>query len=69
MSIKFINKDFSESCNSLGIETRMTANDDIFEIDTYLINQLRLEGLLRHLHKFDIYYYPNHDKVSYTEFA
>jgi len=66
MSIKFINKDFSDNCRALGIETLDTENDDIFEIENYQVTQLRLQGYLRHLRASDIYFYPNHDKVSYT---
>ena len=65
----FINKDFSDDCRSLGIETLDTENDDIFEIENYQVTKLRLQGYLRHLRDSDIYYYPNHNKVSYTEFA
>jgi len=62
----FINKDFSDDCRSLGIETLDTENDDIFEIENYQVTQLRLQGYLRHLRASDIYYYPNHNKVFYT---
>ena len=62
----FINKDFSDNCRSLGIETLDTENDDIFEIENYQVTQLRLQGYLRHLRASDIYFYPNHNKVSYT---
>jgi len=62
----FINKDFSDDCRSLGIETLDTENDDIFKIENYQVTQLRLQGYLRHLQASDIFYYPNHSKVSYT---
>jgi len=52
----FINKDFSDDCRSLGIETLDTENDDIFEIENYQVTQLRLQGYLRHLRASDIYY-------------
>ena len=44
----FINKDFSDDCRSLGIETLDTENDDIFEIEDYQVRELRLQGYLRH---------------------
>ena len=62
----FINKDFSDDCRSMSIETLDTQCDDIFEIDNQQVNQLRLEGYLRGLKPQDIYFYPNLDKVSYT---
>ena len=62
----FINKDFSDDCRSLGIETLDTENDDIFEIQDYQVRELRLNGFLRGLRASDIYFYPNHNKVSYT---
>jgi len=62
----FINKDFSDDCRSLGVETLNTENDDIFEIENYQVTQLSLQGYLRHLRASDIFYYPNHNKVSYT---
>jgi len=62
----FINKDFSDDCRSLGIETLDTENDDVFEIEDYQVTQLRLQGYLRHLQASDIFYYPNHNKVCYT---
>ena len=62
----FINKDFSDDCRSMSIETLDTQCDDIFEIEDYQVHQLRLEGYLRGLKPQDIYYYPNHDKVAYT---
>ncbi len=62
----FINKDFSDDCRSLGVETLDTENDDIFQIDNYQVTKLRLQGYLRHLRASDIFYYPNHNKVSYT---
>ena len=62
----FINKNFSDDCRSLGIETLDTENGDIFEIENYQVTQLRLQGYLRHLRASDIFYYPNHNKVSYT---
>ena len=61
----FINKDFSDDCRSMSIETLDTQVDDVFEIDNQQVNQLRLEGYLRYLRDKDIYYYPNHNKVSY----
>ena len=62
----FINKDFSDDCRSMSIETLDTQCDDIFEIDNHQVIQLRLEGYLRGLRDKDIYYYPNYNKVSYT---
>ena len=62
----FINKDFSDDCRSLGIETLDTENDDIFEIQDYQVRELRLNGFLRGLRASDIYFYPNYNKVSYT---
>jgi len=62
----FINKNFSFACRSFGVETLDTENDDIFEIENYQLAQLRLKGYLRHLRASDIYYYPGHNKVSYT---
>ena len=62
----FINKDFSDDCRVISIETLDTQCDDIFEIDNQQVNQLRLEGYLRGLRDRDIYFYPNLDKVSYT---
>jgi len=62
----FINKDFSDDCRSLGIETLDTENDDIFQIDNYQVRELRLQGYLRHLRASDICFYPNLNKVSYT---
>ena len=62
----FINKDFSDDCRAMSIETLDTQCDDIFEIDNQQVNQLRLEGYLRYLRDKDIYYYPNHNKASYT---
>ena len=62
----FINKDFSDDCRAMSIETLDTQCDDIFEIDNQQVNQLRLEGYLRGLKPQDIYFYPNLDKVSYT---
>ena len=66
IKIMFINKDFSDNCRALGIETLDTENHDIFEIENYQVTQLRLQGYLRHLRASDIYFYPSHDKVSYT---
>ena len=57
----FINKNFSDDCRAISIETLDTQCDDIFEIDNQQVNQL-----LRGLKPQDIYYYPNHDKVAYT---
>ncbi len=62
----FINKDFSDDCRAMSIETLDTELDDVFEIDNHQVNQLRLQGYLRGLKPQDIYYYPNHDKVAYT---
>ena len=62
----FINKDFSDDCRSLGIETLDTENDDIFEIEDYQVRELRLNGFLRGLKPQDVYFYPNYNKVSYT---
>ena len=62
----FINKNFSDDCRSISIETLDTEVDDIFEIQDYQVRELRLQGLLRGLRDSDIYFYPNLDKVSYT---
>ncbi len=62
----FINKDFSDDCRSMSIETLDTQCDDIFEIEDYQVRELRLQGYLRHLRDRDIYFYPNYNKVSYT---
>jgi len=62
----FINKDFSDDCRSMSIETLDTQVDDVFEIQDYQVRELRLQGYLRHLRASDIYFYPNHDEVSYT---
>ena len=62
----FINKNFSDDCRSMSIETLDTQVDDVFEIENYQVTQLRLQGYLRHLRASDIFYYPNHNKVSYT---
>ena len=62
----FINKDFSDDCRSMSIETLDTQVDDIFEIDNNLLIGLRLNGFLRGLKPQDIYFYPNYNKVSYT---
>ena len=62
----FINKNFSDDCRAMSIETLDTELDDVFEIENYQVNQLRLQGYLRGLKPQDIYYYPNHDKVAYT---
>ncbi len=62
----FINKDFSDDCRSMSIETLDTQCDDIFEIQDYQVRELKLQGYLRHLRDRDIYFYPNLDKVSYT---
>jgi len=62
----FINKNFSDDCRSMSIETLDTQVDDIFEIQDYQVRELRLQGYLRHLRASDIFYYPNHNKVSYT---
>ena len=62
----FINKNFSNDCRAMSIETLYTQCDDIFEIDNHQVIQLRLEGYLRGLKPSDIYFYPNLDKVSYT---
>ena len=62
----FINKDFSDDCRSMSIETLDTQCDDIFEIQDYQVRELRLNGFLRGLKPQDIYFYPNYDKVAYT---
>ena len=62
----FINKNFSDDCRSMSIETLDTQCDDIFEIQDYQVRELRLNGFLRGLKPQDIYYYPNHDRVAYT---
>jgi len=62
----FINKNFSDDCRAMSIETLDTQVDDIFEIENYQVSQLRLQGCLRGLKPNDIYFYPNLDKVSYT---
>ena len=62
----FINKNFSDDCRSISIETLDTEVDDIFEIQDYQVRELRLQGYLRGLRDRDIYFYPNHDKVAYT---
>ena len=62
----FINKDFSDDCRAMSIETLDTELDDVFEIENYQVNQLRLQGYLRGLKPQDIYFYPNLDKVAYT---
>ena len=62
----FINKNFSDDCRSISIETLDTEVDDIFEIQDYQVRELRLNGFLRGLKPQDIYYYPNHNKVAYT---
>ena len=62
----FINKDFSNDCRSMSIETLDTQVDDVFEIENYQVRELRLNGFLRGLRASDIFYYPNHNKVSYT---
>ena len=62
----FINKDFSDDCRSMSIETLDTQVNDVFEIEDYQVRELRLNGFLRGLRASDIYYYPGHNKVSYT---
>ena len=62
----FVNKNFSDDCRSMSIETLDTQVDDIFEIDNNLLIGLRLNGFLRGLKPQDIYFYPNYNKVSYT---
>ncbi len=62
----FINKDFSDDCRSMSIETLDTEVDDVFEIDDYQVRELRLNGFLRGLRASNIYYYPNYNQVSYT---
>jgi len=62
----FINKDFSDDCRAMSIETLDTQCNDIFEIQDYQVRELRLNGFLRGLKPQDIYFYPNLDKVSYT---
>ena len=39
----FINKNFSDDCRSMSIETLDTENADIFEIEDYQVSQLRLQ--------------------------
>ena len=62
----FINKNFSNDCRAMSIETLDTQCDDIFEIQDYQVRELRLQGYLRGLKPSDIYFYPNLDKVAYT---
>ena len=62
----FINKNFSDDCRAMSIETLDTQCDDIFEIQDYQVRELRLNGFLRGLKSSDIYFYPNYNKVSYT---
>ena len=62
----FINKDFSDDCRSMSIETLDTQVNDVFEIEDYQVRELRLNGFLRGLRASDIFYYPNHNQVSYT---
>ena len=62
----FINKNFSDDCRAMSIETLDTQCDDIFEIEDYQVRELRLNGFLRGLKPQDIYFYPNLDKVAYT---
>ena len=62
----FVNKNFSDDCRSMSIETLDTQVDDVFEIDNNLLIGLRLNGFLRGLKPQDIYFYPNYNKVSYT---
>tara|TARA_R100001510_G_C7456228_1_gene78826 strand:- start:39 stop:245 length:207 start_codon:yes stop_codon:yes gene_type:complete len=62
----FINKNFSDDCRAMSIETLDTENADIFEIEDYQVRELRLQGYLRGLKPSDIYFYPNLDKVAYT---
>ena len=62
----FINKDFSDDCRSMSIETLDTQVNDVFEIEDYQVRELRLNGFLRGLRASDIYFYPNYNKVSYT---
>ena len=62
----FINKNFSDDCRAMSIETLDTECDDIFEIDNNLLIGLRLNGYLRGLKPQDISFYPNLDKVAYT---
>ena len=62
----FINKNFSDDCRAMSIETLDTELDDVFEIENYQVNQLRLQGCLRGLKPQDIYFYPNYNKVAYT---
>ena len=37
----FINKNFSDDCRSMSIETLDTQVDDVFEIENYQVTQLR----------------------------
>ncbi len=62
----FINKNFSDDCRAMSIETLDTELDDVFEIQDYQVAELRLNGFLRGLTPQDIYFYPNYNKVSYT---
>jgi|TARA_Y100000114_G_C11712428_1_gene304197 hypothetical protein len=62
----FINKNFSDDCRAMSIETLDTECDDVFEIQDHQVKELRLQGLLRGLKPEDIYFYPNLDKVAYT---
>ena len=64
--IMFINKDFSDDCRAMSIETLDTELDDVFEIQDYQVRELRLNGFLKGLKPSDIYFYPNLDKVAYT---
>ena len=64
--IMFINKDFSDDCRAMSIETLDTELDDVFEIQDYQVRELRLNGFLKGLKPSDIYFYPNLDKAAYT---
>ena len=39
----FINKNFSDDCRAISIETLDTQCDDIFEIDNQQVNQLTIK--------------------------
>jgi len=51
--IVLVNRDFAESCWSLGIEALETDDEGVYELRGYDFRQLRLEGRLRHLHPSD----------------
>ena len=47
-----VNRDFAESCWSLGIEA-LDTDTDAYQVRGSDFRQLRLEGRLRHLHPSD----------------